>query len=171
MKKCKISCNLSLIASKVFCHSFLNPYSAHTHLPLSVCVYLYLKWCFLRPGCRWLLETKWSWTPWTLGSRSTPARTSLWIIQAATRCVRSADKLSSLLRCFCGESAVWNPIITGLFFSSRALCLFINCWTYEQHCSIVSLSSILSMVRNRQRLTSRLEIRLNRIRFVAAREN
>lgn len=35
----------------------------------------------------------------------------------------------------------------GFIFSSRALCLFINCRTYEQHCRIVSLSSIFSTVR------------------------
>lgn len=35
----------------------------------------------------------------------------------------------------------------GFIFSSWALCLFINCRTYEQHCRIVSLSSIFSTVR------------------------
>lgn len=36
----------------------------------------------------------------------------------------------------------------GCIFSSQALCLLINCRTYEQHCRIVCLSSIFSTVRN-----------------------
>lgn len=32
-------------------------------------------------------------------------------------------------------------------FCSQALCLLINCPTYEQHCAIVSLPSIFSAVR------------------------
>lgn len=145
-------------------------FCTHTPLRVCVCVYLYLKWCFLRPRCRWLLETKWSWTQWTLGSRSTPARTSLWIIQAATRCVWSAEKLSSLLRCFCGESAAWNPIITGLFFLPGPSVYLLTAELMSNTAGLFPFPLFLARSESRQRLTSRPEIHLNRIKFVAARE-
>lgn len=48
-------------------------------------------------------------------------------------------------------------------FSSQALCLLINCLTYEQHCRVVSLSSIFSPVRNQAVANKSTVIHLSRI--------
>lgn len=152
---------------------FLKPFfctQTPLHVRVCVCVYLYLKWCFLRPRCRWLLETKWSWTQWTLGSRSTPARTSLWIIQAATRCVWSAEKIVLAAQMLLWGVSCVESNYYGFIFSSRPSVYLLTAELMSNTAGLFPFPLFLARSESRQRLTSRLEIHLNRIKFVAARE-
>lgn len=122
--------------------------SSLLHVCVCMCLYLCRKWCFYVFSLQVVIGDKVVLNPVNAGQ---PLHASSHQLVDNPGC--NEVRLVCRKTLLAAQMILWaiscvESNYYWFIFSSQALCLLINYWVYEQHCRIVSLSSIFSSVRN-----------------------